>query len=306
MKTMPPLVSVCVLTYNHVGSIEKCIRSILAQQTKFDFELLIGEDESNDGTREKCIEFKEKNPNLIRLFLRSRNDVIHINNRPTGRYNLLRTLEESKGKYVAICEGDDFWTDPLKLQKQVDFLENNHNYSLVHHPVEYVNAQNEPLNKRKLDSAINTTEDLAKHNGIMTCSVLFNKEHLSIPRWFNKILMGDWVIWLQLSQVGKVHQLQDKMACYRVHSGGVWSSINHEKGLKIKIDNIKKLDSFLGKKYHSEFKENINYMLFNFLSECKKNKDFKLVIKYFFYCLFRVHQTKSYSIRDLVYVLRKY
>ena len=124
-----PLVSVCCVTYNHVGFIRDAIDSFLMQKTDFNYEICLGEDASNDGTRGICVEYAKKYPDKIRLFLRSRDDVIKINGTATGRYNFIETLKECKGKYIALCEGDDYWTDPYKLQKQVDFLEANSEYS---------------------------------------------------------------------------------------------------------------------------------------------------------------------------------
>src|SRR5690606_24131225 len=105
-------------------------------QTTFPFEIILGEDESNDGTREICKQYAAQYPDKIKLFLRSRKDVIYINGNPTGRFNFIENLKACSGKYIALCEGDDYWTDPLKLQKQVDFLENNSDFALCFHMVE--------------------------------------------------------------------------------------------------------------------------------------------------------------------------
>ena len=90
-------VSVVILTYNHSAYISKAIDSVLAQVVNCDWEILIGEDESNDGTRDLCLEYKKKYPDRIRLFLRSRKDVITINNQPTGRFNFIETIKEASG-----------------------------------------------------------------------------------------------------------------------------------------------------------------------------------------------------------------
>src|SRR5690606_33338178 len=110
-----PRVSVVVVTYQHARFIAKCLDCILDQKTNFPIEILVGEDESTDGTRGICQKYSQTHPDHIRLFLRSRKDVIHIMGKPTGRANFLGLLSEANGKYVAFCEGDDYWTDPLKL-----------------------------------------------------------------------------------------------------------------------------------------------------------------------------------------------
>ena len=116
---MDPLVSVCVVAYEQKDFIRQCLDSILGQKTNFEWELIIGEDGSTDGTKEICEDYAKRYPDKIRLQLRSRQEVIHINGRPTARYNIIQTIKASKGKYIAILEGDDYWTDPRKLQKQI-------------------------------------------------------------------------------------------------------------------------------------------------------------------------------------------
>ena len=118
-----PLVSICVVTYNHQNYIKQCLDGVLMQECNFEYEVLLGEDNSTDTTRKLCIEYAERFPDKIRLFLHDRSNVIYINGKPTGRFNFIYNLKQAKGKYIALCEGDDYWTDPTKLQKQVDFLE---------------------------------------------------------------------------------------------------------------------------------------------------------------------------------------
>ena len=117
-----PLVSVCVQTYQHVDYIEDCLEGILMQETSFSYEILLGEDASTDSTRNICIEYAERYPDKIRLFLHSRENNIEIGGQPTGRFNYLYNLYNANGKYIALCEGDDYWTDSLKLQKFLNFF----------------------------------------------------------------------------------------------------------------------------------------------------------------------------------------
>lgn len=106
-----PIVSVCVQTYQHEAYIKECLDSILAQKTSFPFEIILGEDDSEDQTRKICKEYAEKNPDRIRLFLRNKKDKIFINGVKTGRFNFLENLKSCRGKYIAMCDGDDYWTD---------------------------------------------------------------------------------------------------------------------------------------------------------------------------------------------------
>ena len=138
-----PLVSICCTTYNHSKFIKKALDSFIMQETKFKFEICIGEDYSDDNTRNICIEYAQNYPNIINLFLRDRKNTVYIDGYATGRFNLAETIKKCKGKYIAICEGDDFWTDSNKLQDQVDFLENNPEYVMIGSRVN--NLQNEVI-----------------------------------------------------------------------------------------------------------------------------------------------------------------
>jgi glycosyltransferase involved in cell wall biosynthesis len=142
--TEHPLVSVAVQTYQQNAYIKDCLQGILMQKTNFPFEILLGEDQSTDGTREICIEYAQKYPDKIRLFLHHRENSIKINGRQTGLFNFLYNFFSSRGKYIAICEGDDYWTDPFKLQKQVDEMETNLYINISSHPAV---IRNEKLKK---------------------------------------------------------------------------------------------------------------------------------------------------------------
>lgn len=114
-----PVVSVCVITYKHAAFIEECLDSILMQETDFPFEIIIGEDNSTDGTREICKRYADQHPDKIRLFLRRLNHKIEVNGNKTFHFNLIENLKAARGEYIALCEGDDYWLVKDKLQKQV-------------------------------------------------------------------------------------------------------------------------------------------------------------------------------------------
>ncbi|MBU3822745.1 glycosyltransferase [Flavobacteriaceae bacterium XHP0103] len=222
-----PLVSVCVQTYQHVNYIKQCLDGILMQQTTFPFEIILGEDESSDGTRAICIDYANKYPDKIRLFLRSRKDVIYINGNPTGRYNLIENLKACRGKYIAMCEGDDYWTDPLKLQKQVDFLEANPDYAICFHKVQLLTegvlseANDVTISRyNKIKVFPVTLNDLLQQgNFIHTPSVMFRNQVFDFPfeYWYSPI--GDYFLYVILANKGYIKRLDDVMAVYRVGVG---------------------------------------------------------------------------------------
>src|SRR5690554_4624359 len=122
-----PLVSISCITYNHAPYIRQCLEGFLMQQCDFEYEILIHDDASTDGTSDIIREYQKKYPEIIKPIIQKENQWSQGVRGMMARFNFPR----AKGKYIALCEGDDYWTDPLKLQKQVDFLEKNPNYSLV-------------------------------------------------------------------------------------------------------------------------------------------------------------------------------
>lgn len=219
-----PLVSVCVITYNHENYIKQCLDSILSQETDFEYELLLGEDDSQDNTRKICLEYAKKYPDKIRLFLHDRSNVIKIAGKPTGRYNALFNFSQARGQYLAFCEGDDFWNDKTKLQKEVDFLQKNKDFSLVFHPVYVQHVEERSLKEvypdPTIDPADYTINKLVYVNFIHNTSVMYRK--VDYKKLIKDTMPGDWYFHLYHAQYGKLGYIPDVMATYRRHKGGIW------------------------------------------------------------------------------------
>lgn len=221
------LVSICCITYNHQKFIEQCLEGILNQKTTFPIEIIIGEDESSDDTREVCLQYAKKYPSKIKLFLRFRKDVIYINGAPTGRYNFIESLKECTGKYIALCEGDDYWTDPLKLQKQVDFLEANPDYEVCFTNIRMVD-ENDVITKEALITDNRKTDYIKKDLPIWAPTltrVFRNRDFSSLPSAPGL----DTVMLLWQSQFGRIKFLNEVTGTYRVHEGGIYSSHSEAK-----------------------------------------------------------------------------
>lgn len=228
-----PRVSVLVPTYQHKDYIATCLESILAQQTDFPVEILVGEDGSTDGTRDVCRDVASAHPGRISLFERDRKDVIHIMGRPTGRANLIDLLRAARGEYIALCEGDDYWTDPLKLQKQVDFLDANEDHVVTYHDARVEDGNGKVLQASKIPAGMgrdhSAEELLLNKTFILTLSVVF-RNHPSYrdepPEEFRVIPNGDNFITSRLGLLGKGKYMGDiAPAVYRQHGGGVWSPL---------------------------------------------------------------------------------
>jgi glycosyltransferase involved in cell wall biosynthesis len=222
--TESPMVSVCITAYNHAPFIEECIQAVLAQKTDFDFEILIGEDDSQDGTREICEGLANKYPNKIKLFLHHRENVIEILGKKTGRFNLCWNLNHARGEYIALCDGDDFWMDPLKLQKQVDILEKNEHACISAHAVQVLKeGQLSSPDGCQAKGEWNTILDLAEGNFIHTASCMF-RSGMDYPDWLLTTSAADFPLHMLNATKGDIHFSPEVMAVYRDHPGGIWSS----------------------------------------------------------------------------------
>lgn len=218
-------VSVCMITYNHAKYIEQAINSILSQQTNFDFELVIGNDCSTDQSDEIILNIIKNNPlgYKIKYFNHSKN----IGMMP----NAMHTTNRCIGKYRAICEGDDYWIDDFKLQKQVDFLEQNPEYVFTFHDCEllYDATQTKVLKigNKKIDVIVNLESVIAQNN-IATASILYRKilDYNNLPEWFYTTLKNDYAHLCLLAEKGLGKYLPDVMSVYRIHENGVWSGKN--------------------------------------------------------------------------------
>ncbi|HEY6143937.1 MAG TPA: glycosyltransferase [Flavobacterium sp.] len=235
-KNQTMMLSVCMITYNHEKYIIQAIENVLNQVTNFDFELIISNDNSTDKTNELIIEYLKTNPD--------KKNVIYINNEKNlGMMpNFTYTLKKCSGKYIALCEGDDYWTNKNKLQKQVGFLEQNSSYSICFHKVD-VEIEGKIQNDEITFSVPITTgiKDLAKGNYIHTCSAVYRNNLFEFPDYFIKAPVGDYFLHMLNARFGKIYHIEEKMAIYRVHNTSYWSSKEQIDREKIWIDFIKNI-----------------------------------------------------------------
>lgn len=225
-------VSVQMVTYNHEKFIAKAIDSILMQRTNFDYEIVIGEDCSTDNTRNIIIDYQNKYPEKFKLLLNEKNLGMHKNG--------VQTLQACTGEYVAILEGDDYWTSPDKLQKQVNFLDNHPECVLCFHNVSevYIDGSREPHDACRSDQKeFSTIEDLLEGNFIPHCTILYRRGLVDIPDWFSSLPMGDWPHHILLALHGQIGYINEVMAAHVFHPAGVWYSFSQSwlKEAKAKI-----------------------------------------------------------------------
>jgi glycosyltransferase involved in cell wall biosynthesis len=224
MKPVDVKLSVSLITYNQEKYIKQAIEGVLQQKTNFTYELIIGDDYSTDGTRDILIKYQKKHPELVHLILHQKK-----NEGIPGKINFVSTLNAATGKYIALLDGDDYWIDKNKLQKQVDFLEAHPDYAICCHRI-YTkkNNQKPKLHKDEYMSSGEATYDIemmAEYgNLVATPSVVYrNKLFSSLPEWFDQSPIGDYVLHMINAQYGKIKYFPDAMAVYREHSKGAWS-----------------------------------------------------------------------------------
>ncbi len=269
-----PLVSVCVQTYRHVDYISKCLDSILNQETNFNFEILLGDDESEDGTRELCIQYARKNPEKIRLFLHNRKNTIFIKGKPSGRFNFLYNLDSSKGKYIALCEGDDYWTDPYKFQKQVDFLEANPNCSMCFTNRIEVNSEGKKLFEKKYENKIYQTKEIIEGFIPPTQTIMFRNspDLVNFLNNFKDFPSGDRILTYYCSFWGDIMLIPELTAAYRHSGGGVWSSFDKKKQSFVSLIRFIDFHIRIGIPVNNEFIHNrINGYVFYLLKKYRES-----------------------------------
>ena len=229
--------SIIVPTYNHAPFIRQCLDSLVMQETNFPYEILVGEDESSDGTREICIEYAQKYPEKIRLFLNKRADVVYIHGYPTGRHNFLHLLKQARGEYLAFCDGDDYWNSTQKLQKQVEFLESNPDYGIVHTGAVLLYEKTKK-SVANLHAHLGLTipegkvyEKLLQRSFIVTATMMVRKKFVDqLLEWeiFDpyRYMMLDYPIKLYAAYYSKVKFFPEEMATHRILSESASNSKN--------------------------------------------------------------------------------
>lgn len=273
-----------MLTYGHENYIRQAIEGVFLQRTDFEIELIIADDHSPDRTDEIVKSMVANSPRNIKVnYTRHKRNIGMM-------ANFIWALKQTQGKYVAICEGDDYWIDPIKLQRQVGFLEENPNFSVHCHNFKVKNG--DLIEEKSHFDILNPTSemtitDLAKNNIIPTLTSVFRNQKLIFPEWSLKSPLGDIVLFMQVAKNGKIKYLNEKMAVYR-ENVGVWSGK--------KIDQEKMIDLF--ENLASDYKDlsQVHQHLLN-----NKNKHIKAFLKDISFLKMIAHQNfKSLSALEKV------
>ena len=251
-----PFVSVCMLSYNHEKFIQQAIDSVLMQQVSFPVEIVLHDDASTDKTQEILKQYDQENSGLFKLLLQKENQRSKLGGGMNPRFNYPR----AKGKYIALLEGDDYWTDPLKLQKQVDLLEEHEEFSFC--ATSYYQLINNQLRKINTDEIV-SHEKIFFKNKSSTATLVFRKNIVSniLNEDLKGIKAGDWFIQSYACVFfGNGYTLPDNTSVYRIHSNGVWSNYTKKQMGKAGIKVLRSFEKiFNDKKSQFLIKKAINY-----------------------------------------------
>lgn len=279
-----PVVSVCCITYNHENYIAKAIDGFLMQKSSFPFEILIRDDYSTDSTTNIIKHYVDKYPQLIKPIYEKENTY------SKGVFPMHQLFKIAQGEYLTPCEGDDYWTDPLKLQKQVDYLTNNPYYAACFHDcmIIYEGRKSNQKNRLRIGNR-NIVEDvdlisIINENNIAMASIMFKNFIQKTPKYRKETSKGDYALMIWIAEQGKIKYLPEVMSTYRMHDGGVWSSRS------------------------SMYKEKENIKFYTLLQEHFTNNKYILKVlsrkkKYSFYLLSLMLVREKQQLNSLYYLL---
>ena len=226
-----PAVSVCVQAYQQAPFIRECLDSILAQKTDFHFEVIIGDDDSTDGTREICQQYAGEKPGMIRLFLRNEQQKIFVDGRKTGRFNFIENMRAARGKYISLLDGDDYWISPQKLQRQYDLMESDPGCSLSFHKTlqcidhDLPALRIPPVSDQDRVYSIAELMRYVDFFSVHSSNCMFRRDSLEpVPAWFYEVPFLDVPLFIHTGAPGRVRYLNEAMSVYRIHRNGMWLS----------------------------------------------------------------------------------
>ncbi|SCX94291.1 Glycosyl transferase family 2 [Nonlabens sp. Hel1_33_55] len=258
------LVSICCTVYNHENYIQKCLEGFLEQETDFEYEILVFDDASKDNSQEIIKRFADKNPS-IKTFLQTENQWVQ------KIYGLIDFMfPAAKGEYIALCEGDDYWTDPLKLQKQVDLIRRSKDCNMVVSDSQYLYQATDSFKDFNVPSKfISSTNKVSLEyiflkKGVVfsTASFLFKKHILdnAFDELLKNISVGDRALQLRAILDGSIYIVPEQMTVYRVaFTGSSWTAANSSKYDPDRLTRLLKFQDFLNKWSNYKFDKYIGF-----------------------------------------------
>ncbi len=253
-----PLVSIGCITYNHAPYIRQCLEGFLMQKTTFPFEIIINDDCSTDGTTEIVKEYADKYPDLIIPIFHEENQ---YQKGVRGIYAKF-VYPKVRGKYIALCEGDDYWIDPLKLQKQVDFLEEHPECSMCFHRCRELVEDDIKIDIssvfQHLEERYYTGEEILRKWTVPTASVVYRNCGIYMHPLLPGMIWGDTFMFLQLANKGQLYCLYDIMSVYRRNINSITLKQKRTLPYETIVNHYKILENFFRPKYSKVINEIVN------------------------------------------------
>ncbi len=245
--------SICCVSYNHEEYIKKTLDSFLIQKTNFPFEILIHDDASTDKTAEIIKEYERKYPKIIKPIYQHENQVSK-----GVRPNIDYLIPKAIGKYIAFCDGDDYWTDSSKLQKQVDFLENSLEFVACAHNTKILNEENKDdksFVNLSMNKDIFTVDDFTKGEAYFHTSSMVFRNNIELRDAYDLLSLhrGDWFRLIVFSQYGPIKYIDEVMSVYRIHDKGVWSLLDENEKVVKNLKSIIEFNKIFDYKYEDNF-----------------------------------------------------
>lgn len=233
------MVSICCLVYNHEKYLRECLEGFVKQKTNFKFEVLIHDDASTDNSTDIIREYEERYPDIIKPIYQKENQYSK-----GVKISFTYQYPRAKGKYIALCEGDDYWCNENKLQTQVDYLESHKNCSMCFHAAKVIDYSNgeEHIQSAYNKNCIAPTSDIIIGGGLFipTASILCKKKYmLELPDYYYKADIGDYPLQLHLASKGKVYFFSMPMSVYRYRTEGSWTAQNENQSIERKKEHLR-------------------------------------------------------------------
>jgi glycosyltransferase involved in cell wall biosynthesis len=269
-------VSVLVVTYNHARFVRQALDSALAQRLPQPFEILISEDCSTDGTREIVQRYAESHPHLIRLLLSERN--LHSNE------VVARGLRAARGRYVALLDGDDFWTSDNKLRAQVASLDSRTDLTICFHNVQVVDERSQSIGRlwnAPGQPEVSGLHELLRGNFIATGSVMYRRAAVAeIPAWYDHFFpVTDWPLHVLYAREGRIGYVDQTLGAYRLHGGGLFSTLGEREKLEANADFYRRLRAFSPGPLATEVARGQRDYFFGWAEEFRRRGDIRMLLR---------------------------
>ena len=224
-----PRLSVALMTYNHARFIREALDGVFMQETDFPIEVVIGDDCSTDGTTEIVLEYQRRYPEMTRVLLARENLGARTGN---GRLNLVRALRACRGEFVALLEGDDYWTAPGKLQIQVDAIDVDPECAGCFHETSVVFDDDSESTHRVYGrtgrSHLDAADTFSLTSPFHTSSFVFRRSALDLPEWFLHVVSADMALFSIVAASGRLAKVTGVLSAYRKHPGGITANVELE------------------------------------------------------------------------------